>query len=486
MRKVGNRSRKKSTIKQSRSKCKKQGLVYDIKTKKCRPRSPNRKSRAKKSRAKKSRAKKSRGKKSRGKKSRAKKSRGKLLKELREECKKQGRVYDPKTKKCLPPKKITCDSLVGLSNIGGYSCYMDSVLFALLFNVKPTDYIGKKLGLAKKKSVQRSVKRTIGVKARASLRNSVIGLTRCIQGWGSRGPTGKPLIPSVSSAQVPVGNKQYNLNFLRSLKGCATCPRLPTGSGFLGGAGAQFLRPEQADASEFFEIFAQTFDMNGLKLRETTFGTNDLVDKPKKTNLIQTSSITRMNDSVAYTIPVMELLPHCFSASGIKLSSFLKMRDDSGDLYDPDPTRDNSFNSGGNTFRRRLQTKEVLDAPYLVFSVHRFSFLDNSFCEAYISPNKTIKLPERAKKLNLFAIVVHQGFTEELTEDEDEDDMYQRMLTSGDTTSSAGHYTAYFKCGPDWFYYDDLGPSITKVGSYQEMIQSDPDPETRGTLYFYK
>ena len=109
MRKVGNRSRKKSTIKQSRSKCKKQGLVYDIKTKKCRPRSPNRKSRAKKSRAKKSRAKKSRGKKSRGKKSRAKKSRGKLLKELREECKKQGRVYDPKTKKCLPPKKITCD-----------------------------------------------------------------------------------------------------------------------------------------------------------------------------------------------------------------------------------------------------------------------------------------------------------------------------------------------------------------------------------------
>jgi len=470
------RSRKKLTLKQRRANCKKKGLVYDPKLGKCRSRKlPKKKSRVKKSRVKKSRVKKSRVKKSRVKKSRVKR---KTVKQLRAECKAKGLVYDPKTKKCGRPKNISCDSLVGLRNIGGWSCYMDSVLFSLLFNVKPDDYVGKKLELAARKSVQ-GKSLSVGGKAKKQLRNSVIGLVRCIQGAGQG-------TPSVSLTKVPFNNKVYNLRFLNSLKGCASCPRVPGAGGFLAGAGANFLQPGQADASEFFEVFAQTFNMNGLKLRETTFGTNDLSDKPKKANLTRTSSITRTNDSVAYTISVTELLPHCFSADAIKLSSFLKASDDSGDLYNPDPKRDNSFKSGGNTYRRRLQTREVLDAPYLVFSVHRFNFIDNSFCEAYISPNKTIKLPERSKKLTLFAIVVHQGYTEELSEEEDEDAMYQRMLTSGDTTSSAGHYTAYFKCGSNWFYYDDLGPSITKVGSYNDMIQSDPDPETRGTLYFYK
>ena len=461
------RSRKKLTIKQRRANCNKKGLIYDPKLGKCRSRKlPKKKSRVKKSRVKKSRVKKSRVKR-------------KTVKQLRAECKAKGLVYDPKTKKCRRPKNISCDSLVGLRNVGGWSCYMDSVLFSLLFNVKPDDYVGKKLELAARKSVQ-GKSLSVGGKAKKQLRNSVIGLVRCIQGAGQG-------TPSVSLTKVPFNNKVYNLRFLNSLKGCASCPRVPPGAGgFLAGAGANFLQPGQADASEFFEVFAQTFNMNGLKLRETTFGTNDLSDKPKKANLTRTSSITRTNDSVAYTISVTELLPHCFSADAIKLSSFLKASDDSGDLYNPDPKRDNSFKSGGNTYRRRLQTREVLDAPYLVFSVHRFNFLDNSFCEAYISPNKTIKLPERSKKLTLFAIVVHQGDTDELSSDEDEDDMYQRMLTSGDTVSSAGHYTAYFKCGSEWFYYDDLGPSITKVGSYNDMIQSDPDPETRGTLYFYK
>jgi len=468
------RSRKKPTIKQLREICKKQGLVYDPELGKCRPRKP----RVKKSR--KPRVKKSR--KPRMKKSRKPRVKKKTLAQLRAECKKQGLVYDLKTKKCRRPKNISCDSLVGLKNVGGWSCYMDSVLFSLLFNVKPNDYVGKKLELTRKSVQRKSVQRkTTHGMAKKNLRTSVIGLVRCIQGAGFQGS-----VPSVNSAKLPFNNRTYNLHFLKSLKGCARCPRIPGAGGFLAGAGANFLQPGQADASEFFEVFAQTFNMNGLKLRETTFGTNDLSKKPKKANLTRTSSITRTNDSVAYTVPVTELLPYCTTADPIKLSSFLKARDDSGDLYNPDPKRDNSFRSGGNIYRRRLQTREVLDAPYLVFSVHRVSFLNNSFCEAYINPNKTIKLPERSKKLTLFAIVVHQGYTDELSEEEDEDDMLQRMMISGDAPTSAGHYTAYFKCGSEWFYYDDLGPSITKVGSYEDMIQSDPDPETRGTLYFYK
>lgn len=89
----------KKTIKQIREECKEQGLVYDIPTKKCReskkkgkgPRKPVGKSPTKPRRARNRRA--------------PRKSPKKTIKQIREECKEQGLVYDAPTKKCRESKK---------------------------------------------------------------------------------------------------------------------------------------------------------------------------------------------------------------------------------------------------------------------------------------------------------------------------------------------------------------------------------------------
>ena len=77
---------KKTTIAQIRKECKEQGLVYDVKTKRCRESKRKKKSPKSKSPTK-------------------KKKKGHTIAQIRKECKEQGLVYDVKTKRCRESKK---------------------------------------------------------------------------------------------------------------------------------------------------------------------------------------------------------------------------------------------------------------------------------------------------------------------------------------------------------------------------------------------
>jgi hypothetical protein len=49
------------------------------------------------------------------------------------------------------------------------------------------------------------------------------------------------------------------------------------------------------------------------------------------------------------------------------------------------------------------------------------------------------------------------------------------------------HYTCYVLYNDNWFFYNDMEPTgrWKHVGSYENMIQSTPNPLTYGTLCFY-
>jgi hypothetical protein len=60
--------------------------------------------------------------------------------------------------------------------------------------------------------------------------------------------------------------------------------------------------------------------------------------------------------------------------------------------------------------------------------------------------DKDIDMPD-AKKLSLVSIVIHHGSSVE-----------------------SGHYTAMLKKNGVWYHYDDVGPDMTRVGSFSDMI----------------
>ena len=66
------------------------------------------------------------------------------------------------------------------------------------------------------------------------------------------------------------------------------------------------------------------------------------------------------------------------------------------------------------------------------------------------------------KLLQLSAIVVHTG---------------------------GAHYIANFKCNGKWYWYDDnpggSSHTIKYTGSYENMLNTKPNPLSHGTLYFY-
>ena len=65
-------------------------------------------------------------------------------------------------------------------------------------------------------------------------------------------------------------------------------------------------------------------------------------------------------------------------------------------------------------------------------------------------------------ELNLSAVVVHTG---------------------------GSHYVSTFKCEGDWYWYDDNPGGdryvIKKVGTFESMIKTKPNPLSHGTLFFY-
>ena len=98
------------------------------------------------------------------------------------------------------------------------------------------------------------------------------------------------------------------------------------------------------------------------------------------------------------------------------------------------------------------QTKKMYTSPLIIFNINRK--LDN----ATILHTKVIAPPTILGNLNLIGIVVHVGV----------------------------HYTSYVLYQNNWYYYDDTETKRwIHVGSYEDMIQSQPNPLTHGTLFFY-
>ena len=206
-----------------------------------------------------------------------------------------------------------------------------------------------------------------------------------------------------------------------------------------------FSDTSQKDAGEFLGYILNIFDTNVAVKQFDIYRTNDL--NSDIDNIPKTDTNIDNKASIVHTIYHNDLIN---IPNNTKINSLLTSIEDSGEL-EPD----NYING----YKRRVEVQTIIQAPYLIFNLKRASPYSTRTISTKIIPDKTIIVGN--KSLSLSAIVVHRG------------------------SRSGGHYTAYLKLGQVWYYYNDMGPSINKVGSYEKLLSYDPSPVKYGTLYFY-
>lgn len=217
------------------------------------------------------------------------------------------------------------------------------------------------------------------------------------------------------------------------------------------------------DAGEFLGYILAMFPVNTAERRVITYGSNDRNKVISEDALVQTSNLVDNRASVVRWVDTFQLLAQKNKSK--KLSSFISFDEDNypsffkaseGNLFRP-----SGGPAAGQKFIRRISTDILERAPYIVFSLKRISSFA-PFIKASVIPDEEITLSSE-QKFALSAIVLFQG----------------------------AHYTCTFRCGEEWYYYNDMGGDgskyeIRKVGTYEKMLRDvRPNPVTNGTQYYY-
>ena len=213
-----------------------------------------------------------------------------------------------------------------------------------------------------------------------------------------------------------------------------------------------FHRGGERDAMEFLVYLLSFFDVDIASKKTVTYGTNNVTDdisKIRKNEKKQTSETLDLKSSILQFTNVYDLMQMDQNINH-NIKDFITLYEDTGDLGD------DVFNAEdlNMVFKRRISTTTLIDSPYIIFGFNKLS--PNGFIKTSIIPSQTISL-ESGSRFQLIAIVIY----------------------------STKHYTSYFKCGTNWYYYNDLVSEMRFVGTFEKLLESKPSPITNGTLYFY-
>ena len=259
------------------------------------------------------------------------------------------------------PKLGSCKEyikkLTGLSWVGN-SCYIDSVLFALLSvqNSFVDEYI-----LDYDLSIKSEGLNNLNNRVR--IQNKIISIVNKIR-----------------------NTKRSSCSSLRtSLKKFETAKL--------------FCNKEQAEAAEFLNFILSIFDTDLAVKSYKTYGTFSKDDTPLTSDIFLTSETIDNKSSIVHFVPTFNI-QKTVENQYYELRSFLKLRDDSGIL-----TNGNEF--GVKKFTRKISTVEMIDTPYLIFQINRL-FAD-VFYRTKIIPNENITL-KNLKSFILSSVVVYDNF----------------------------------------------------------------------------
>ena len=329
-----------------------------------------------------------------------------------------------------PPESIPCSHIRGL-NWTGNSCWLDSVIMCML--AEPSELsrliLDAPLPLEKHKGSEAKPVWDCGTTAASNQRRK-----RAIQ---------EELRKMARSIRGEGDSVDYCSNLRSLLKKCKSSDN--------------FHDRGLKDAGEFLGYLLSLFNANVAEKRTEIYVTNEMdmsFDDMRITGLDdfhRTSSRTDRNASIITQLPAQELME---MGDGVQLSSLLSSITDS-------VTADSGLRYEGKMYRRYFTLDTLVQAPYIVFTVER-KMGDGTVNGTSIDLEEVVAL-QSGEAFSLAAVVMFSGL----------------------------HYTAVFRCGGEWFHYDDTGGqngySITRIGGFSALQSGglDPSPSTNGTVFFY-
>ena len=232
-----------------------------------------------------------------------------------------------------------CHQIGGLINIDD-SCYIDSVLFALL--AIPNKFVNKHI-LFKRLGTNKN--------------NKILELLQ------------KYLIYLTEEIRIK-NTFQVCTPFRKIIQKCKI-NGMPN-----------FGLPGQQEAGEFLIYFLSLFNSQNIAVtKHISYATNSTSKKVKLKNLIETSVVFDKKASVVVFIDSFQLIQkhnvnnHIFH--------FLKQQEDTGIL-----DNENLFRYNQKTYIRKISETHIIDAPHIIFWAQRANPITNSVLRTKITPNE--------------------------------------------------------------------------------------------------
>lgn len=326
-----------------------------------------------------------------------------------------------------------CLNIKGMSNVAGFTCYLDSALFLLL--VLPNKHIDRAI-LFKPLSTQNIKRVCFKTDAQMNLQTAMM-----IQ------DALRKTAFSIRSGRFV--KKTTCQNLLRILQVHCKESTYP-----------QFFTATQRAPNDFIEFLFDLFDIDRSFSNEMIV-TNVYRLKSYTSILTQfTSTTTIANAHCVWNVPSELLQPG-------SIRRYLKIRDVSHFPKDnPLYLEADAAHAFPIRYRRSTRTFRRIP-PYLIFEINRVEILTGAFNETAIIPDPYIH------NISLYGVIVHVNYVPPAA-----------PMDGLQGSVGSGHYIAYFKCKGDWYLYDDLRGSIDLVGNYDTLLATT-NVRTHGTLYFY-
>jgi len=205
--------------------------------------------------------------------------------------------------------------------------------------------------------------------------------------------------------------------------------------------------PGMKDAGEFLQYILDMFPTNVAYKKTVVFGTNSTEIIIPKNDLYKTTERTDKSSTVIQFVD-NNTLSKLSTTRSTDIRKLLTQVDDTG-IFEGFTDE-----KSGKTFKRKITITTMESTPYLIFRMDRLNYTGRVL-NTPILPSEVVSVNSE-ERFSLSAIVTYIN----------------------------KHYVCYFKCLTDWYLYDDLS-GITSIGSYKDMIYSNPSPVKNGTLYFY-
>lgn len=325
-------------------------------------------------------------------------------------------------------KDMDCKGLGGLSNIN-MSCYMDSILVALLY--QPNAYINEKIlyaDLSKLNIKPEIMSLTIQIQEALklitiSMRSGIV--TQCTNLRG--------LFHSYQIKQ----NELLKINGKKEIK-------------------LTNWLTAQKSASDVLSMLEKIFHM-----KQDVLISFKLIAANKTDKLIPGEYIVATDEKRTIDVIIQIDSSTLYMRSLLNQPFYLK-----NELNVVNITNLDDDNLYQHKYKVKIETKTIIDAPILIFSTDR-NYL-NTKPNCLVIPPKTIELlgidpPKTKHKLNLSAVLVHDG-----------------------SSPKGGHFRAYIKCGSVWYHYNDIGyTNLEFKGDFTTAILNNDYLLRNATQFIY-